>query len=398
MDGKGKVVRTAHTGDVYHCFFYVRAEKKWLRKSLHTRDLIEALDAGRKLMMTTLVQIELGERVFNKTYQEVLDEYLREKQEEANAGFITNGRVVTLRCALNWAVKFAGGPKKTITSVDANDWKRYYVWRRNQKSDVKDVTLVNERSAITALFKFADQKRYVAKRNIPIFDKSVSKSKNVERRDAFTEKEYNHCCSILRYFDKNGRNDKERDERRFIRDFFMIGANTGMRFGEMRRLRWSQVTVLNETDVTGKQLCEIKLKSEDTKNRKERVVQGMRGDIFLRIKEYSRHTKPNDFVFVDNESGDELPKKVYYKLWGELMEKVGLDEREHLTWYSLRHTYATFRLLNSRDLDVFTLAKNMGTSVKFIEDFYGHLETAQKRTELVSKKHRGNPIISDENA
>lgn len=103
MDGKGKVVRTAHTGDVYHCFFYVRAEKKWLRKSLHTRDLIEALDAGRKLMMTTLVQIELGERVFNKTYQEVLDEYLREKQEEANAGFITNGRVVTLRCALNWA-------------------------------------------------------------------------------------------------------------------------------------------------------------------------------------------------------------------------------------------------------------------------------------------------------
>lgn len=53
MDGTGKVVRTSHTGDVYHCFFYVRAEKKWLRKSLHTRKLSEVLEAGRKLMMMT---------------------------------------------------------------------------------------------------------------------------------------------------------------------------------------------------------------------------------------------------------------------------------------------------------------------------------------------------------
>ena len=30
--------------------------------------------------------------------------------------------------------------------MDGLDWKRYYVWRRTRKPEVKDVTLVNERS------------------------------------------------------------------------------------------------------------------------------------------------------------------------------------------------------------------------------------------------------------
>ena len=92
----------------------------------------------------------------------------------------------------------------------------------------------------------------------------------------------------------------------------------------------------------------------------------MRGDIFERIKEYSKHTKQTDYVFVDNETGDQLAKEVYYKLWAEMMQKAGLQDRDKLTWYSCRHTYATFRLLHSKDLDVFTLAKNMSFPRKFV--------------------------------
>lgn len=39
--------------------------------------------------------------------------------------------------------------------------------------------------------------------------------------------------------------------------------------------------------------------------------------------------------------------------------------------YSFRHTYATFRLMHNTD--VFWLAKQMGTSVEMIEDYYGHI-------------------------
>ena len=41
--------------------------------------------------------------------------------------------------------------------------------------------------------------------------------------------------------------------------------------------------------------------------------------------------------------------------------------------YCFRHTYATFRL--SEGVDVYFLAEQMGTSVKMIEDHYGHVNT-----------------------
>ncbi len=340
------------------------------------------------LMMKTLLRIEIGEKVFVKKLSEVIAEFVNEKQEEANAKFITQGRVETIKTTLKWLVKYMGGENKAINSMDGAEWKRYYIFRKSLKPEVTNVTLTNERSMITSLFKYADAKRYISKRNIPQFDKSISKHKQIERRDAFTDQEYNHVCAVLRYFEKGSRNEIDRISRLFMRDFFMLSCNNGLRFGEMRRLKWHQISILDIKDNDGKALVQIKLEIADTKNRKARVVQGMRGDIFERIKDYSKFTGKDDYVFVDNVSGGQLNKTIYYRLWAEIKQKSGLDDRDKLTWYSCRHTYATFRLLNSKDLDVFTLAKNMGTSVKFIEDHYSHLETVQKRTELVSKKSR----------
>jgi integrase len=60
------------------------------------------------------------------------------------------------------------------------------------------------------------------------------------------------------------------------------------------------------------------------------------------------------------------------------------------TLYSLRHTYATFRLQNG--VHQFTLAKNMGTSVAMLEQYYGHtsnVAAADELTKRVAKKTTG---------
>ena len=63
-----------------------------------------------------------------------------------------------------------------------------------------------------------------------------------------------------------------------------------------------------------------------------------------------------------------------------LMRESGLDKdrevKSQRSLYSLRHTYAHFSILNET-MDVYTLAKQMGTSVKMIELHYGHLQPAQ---------------------
>lgn len=43
--------------------------------------------------------------------------------------------------------------------------------------------------------------------------------------------------------------------------------------------------------------------------------------------------------------------------------------------YCFRHTYATFRL--AEGVDVYFLAEQMGTSVKMIEEHYGHVNTVK---------------------
>jgi hypothetical protein len=60
------------------------------------------------------------------------------------------------------------------------------------------------------------------------------------------------------------------------------------------------------------------------------------------------------------------------------------------TIYSLQHTYATFRL--QEGVNPYILAKNMGTSVAMLEDFYGHTSNVSSVDELTGKgpKHRGH--------
>ena len=73
-----------------------------------------------------------------------------------------------------------------------------------------------------------------------------------------------------------------------------------------------------------------------------------------------------------------------------LMRDSGLDAdrdaKHKRTLYSLRHTYAHFALMKDR-MSVYTLAEQMGTSVKMIEKHYGHITPALKAQEIAGKRY-----------
>jgi integrase len=62
--------------------------------------------------------------------------------------------------------------------------------------------------------------------------------------------------------------------------------------------------------------------------------------------------------------------------------KTGQDR----TLYSLRHTYATFALIND-GIDIHTLARQMGTSVGMIEKHYSHLTPRMKKDVLTGNRY-----------
>jgi integrase len=88
-------------------------------------------------------------------------------------------------------------------------------------------------------------------------------------------------------------------------------------------------------------------------------------------------------VFV-TEKG-EIARTLYYSLVEDLLIKSELQKSSsgsRRSTYCFRHTYATFRL--SEGVDVCFLSKQMGTSVKMIEDHYGHV-TPVKNAERILK-------------
>ncbi len=145
-----------------------------------------------------------------------------------------------------------------------------------------------------------------------------------------------------------------------------------MRPSEARNLRWRDVTYTEDRD---KRALVVLFVSGKGKSRK--LVAPMAenaGEYLERIRRLSVATGSNDPVFTT--STGKSTKVLYAHLIEDMLKYAGLRDGPSgipRSTYCFRHTYATLRL--SEGVDVYFLAEQMGTSVKMIEDHYGHVNT-----------------------
>lgn len=103
--------------------------------------------------------------------------------------------------------------------------------------------------------------------------------------------------------------------------------------------------------------------------------------------------EPDDFVFVTDD-GDRA-RTLYYSLIERLLIESGSQQSSagsRRSTYCFRHTYATFRL--TEGVDVYFLAKQMGTSVKMIEDHYGHVTPVKNADRVLQGLPGWEPIAA----
>jgi len=198
-------------------------------------------------------------------------------------------------------------------------------------------------------------------------------------------------------------------------NFMLVMANTGMRPPEARDLRWRDVDI--RTDKHGRQFVCFNVRGKD--KFRELVAASNVASYLDRIRELrevtnrrireernaddriSKATKvggktidsptPDDFVFTTYKGKRAVT--LYGSLIGDLLEQSKLlfsSSGSRRSTYCFRHTYATFRLMEG--VDVYFLAKQMGTSVQMIEDYYGHITPAKNAERILQGIPGWDPI------
>ena len=174
-----------------------------------------------------------------------------------------------------------------------------------------------------------------------------------------------------------------RYQREVLRCYVQFMCYSGLRPNEARQLRWRDVD-FDWVDEEGKRQVLLYVAPTTKTGEREVIPLWYVRSTLKRLKKISQFTGSDDLVFCSH-TGE--PIENFGKTFKDVLKKANLlDDRfgRARTIYSLRHTYATFRLLYA-GIPMETLALNMGTSPKMIFDHYSHI-TARQQAHVLGRR------------
>lgn len=387
FDGYNAVIYTTTASNgIYQFRYWIAKENRYKRYSLRTKDRAKALQKAQEDFFQLKAKIDRDEKIFSITLGELVKRFLENEKKRVLTKVITAGRLVTITSQLKHLIEYVGGEDVLINTFHKNTFQGYAQFRRLHHKDVREVTLRNEQTTIGKLIRFAKDEGYSQLDRVKFEEIKIL---DVDTRNAFSDEEYRKLYRVMRLWVREDGEEIEKHNRNFVRDFIFIAANTGMRFGEMRRLKWENVKTVNYKEKGKREIqtgVEITLQKEITKNKMFRKFLADAHKFFERIKSYSKYTKRTDYIFVDNNTGNQLSRKLYYTYWKELMDRCEIDYKKNkLSYYSLRHYYITKRRYS--DVSYENLRKMVGATVAYLSKHYDKTDVS-KMTDTVRRRAR----------
>ena len=233
LGGKGKVIRTKASGQVYQLRMWVPAERKYWRKTLQTKDLETALMRGEDEVFRIHGEVHSGKKIFGITLGQLIELYLDWRlKEDVGSGNITKGRWLAIQSQLKHLLEYKGSDIK-LSDLDKQSCFNYAEHRRLTTPEVKGVTLRNEEATINHMMKFAFREKYNTHFETFDFRKSKITSEEDGQRDTFRVEEYDSFLRVLRSWSskKASSDEKTLNERLMLKDYILAASNTMLRVG-----------------------------------------------------------------------------------------------------------------------------------------------------------------------
>lgn len=353
----------------------------YLWRSLKTADEAVATQAGTRLFYQTETKLSEGLPVHMRTVSSVIDELVAAREQDnklgkaakrgSNIKHTSDGMLRQIKRVVKFWREFASS--RPIQALDDKLLAAYVPWReiyyhemeklpKNAKLDPTDKTLQWEVMAGKMLVKFAHDRGYRGNKPLPTYS-FVPKRKRA--RPAFTLAEFERIVVALQGEVDAARTDRQRAARELLRDYVITLARSGLRVGELNSLRIRDIQRIKDTD--GRDNVQLTVYGKTLE--RGAIPHIDLGTMLITMLERRRDTKPDDYLFSMEGGRKIITLADQFRAFLERHDLAQNGRGEAFSLYSLRHFYAMRAY--ARDTDVFTMSRNMGTSVQMIQQYYG---------------------------
>jgi integrase len=369
------VVYRRKTSPLYQCR-YKLADNKWHRQSTKKASVENAVRVACDLYDEARFRQKLGLAHKAQTFAQIAHETLTELRHLIDLKGKRGAFDSYVTCIEQYFLPYFA--EKRIEELTHSDIVAFEVWRNRQMMrKPKASTLNNFASAWNRLIKTAVDRGWLSENaTIPRLTTVGEKS---TPRPAFTRTEIDELLAFMTTWCVGGRAGTENEMRLLLRDYIEMLLYTGMRHGtEAMNICWNNIEWHTDKDVRY-----LRIWVDGKTGGRWLIAKHKAVDVLRRL-----HARQTDIADIDFE--EVFKTRVKHKLFRisnnyqppslngtfrRLMRDTGLlksNEGQTRTLYSLRHTYATFELLE-HGTDIHTLAKQMGNSALMIERHYSKL-------------------------
>ena len=386
-------------GEYWQMRMWLAKEKKYARFSLRTRNRDTAIDKAKKHYHELMAQQLAGKTYFSMTTKQGVEEYLKQRQLDMEAGLIVKGRLSTIKTHLEHWLNYVGKDTK-LKEMERTDCENYFHNRTKNKKKipVSRSTVLNEQSSVNAMMSWLHKRgeTYIEAfefKKLPKVDTGDEKN----RRNTFTEEEIKVIKTKLDEFIDEGKKDLSLygNLNKVITAYYLhIAIITGLRRGEQLQLRWSDVQWM-EKQVKGDEqgipysLVKITIRGATTKVRKTRSFVVKDWEYFDSLFTFlqARYVKANKdnkkatpfaktLIFSTNGFTPITPRVILYH-FDEALTASEIENRDarDLVPYSFRHYFITDMI--NKGATPTQVAETCGTSTSQIEKTYYHTSEAK---------------------
>lgn len=377
--------------DKWQCRYRIKDE--WIRCSTNEYTLDGAIQSANMILIEAHVRDKLNVAPVSKKFKDVAKLAIERLETEMQTSDSKTKYLEYAKIIRRYQIPaLAQTPIEQIKLKELEMLEQYRIKKMGKVP--KRSTILNHNAALKRVFNEAVLRGYMTEAQRPIL---VAKGAKCERRVEFSIEEIKKMLNGFDNWIKNARTDSI-ELRYLLKDYIITLLDTGARPGrELFELKWSNVKLANEHNLifniqkskTGERRA---IARDPTIQALRRVAErnyGMTLEDLLNANKQDHIFRYTEFCSKRNGKLNQTPKQIkpssFSRMFSSYLASLNLlicpITLKTRSFYSIRHTYATFALTYD-NVNIHTLAKQMGTSVVMIEKHYSHLDAVKAIEQL----------------